>query len=180
MILFEQLQQLLKIKDDEVRPVAVLSWYGTLSVDERRQVSDWVSATVAQIVEAFQPIAESLEEVGSEIVKAIQVWIDNNPEIRAYVAELEKNGNQDKKPEQLLNPDLRRVDIGDGIYLEYDVNDGWFAICDEDWARYDRGGAVSFSLESLDSLIKALQLLKESRIMVPKPRIGDIVGLAGP
>jgi hypothetical protein len=77
-----------------------------------------------------------------------------------------------------------KVDIGDGIYLEIDIPDGWFAIADEDWFRYDRGGAVIVPLDALDKLIGALQQLKESIVdeqketpkeETYKPEVGDVV-----
>jgi hypothetical protein len=57
---------------------------------------------------------------------------------------------------------LARLPICDGLYIEYDTADTWFAICDEDWMSYDQSGAVIMNISLLDILIEKLQLMKQA------------------
>lgn len=88
---FEQLQNLLRIENDQAREAAILSWYDSLSLDEQGQVSDEISITLNQVVEVLQPTIDYLGRAGAEVVWAIRDWLDSNPEVKAYLIEMEKD-----------------------------------------------------------------------------------------
>lgn len=82
---FERFRPLLKIEDDKARQEAILALWDSLSEEEKQQVAESVGAMVGTIVEMWQPVLDTLGKIGDEWLRAIQAWVDDNPEIRLYL-----------------------------------------------------------------------------------------------
>lgn len=85
----EKLTSLLRITDDQVRKEAVLAWWGTLSADERAEVSDYIQALVSQMAGVFQLFFAAIGDAGEQISRSLQKWLET-PEIKAYLETLEE------------------------------------------------------------------------------------------
>lgn len=78
--------ELARIEDEQLRNRAIEIWLAGLSEQECQELSD----TVYNLVMGFVPFIEAVGETCRQIVDAFGNWIEDNPEIKAYLAELDK------------------------------------------------------------------------------------------
>lgn len=75
------LYDILRIENEQLRHQALILWMVQLTDEERQELNE----SIQEIVEGFQPFIEAIGETCRQIVSAISEWVEDNPELMAYL-----------------------------------------------------------------------------------------------